>query len=125
MSALAAVLARLAEIAGSLSDAEMQDLACMLGRDAGPQGRARVALVATRQEQLAVLAREAVTLLPRLADGLIAIRPGIFASDDADGRVTLLLSGDAVASASRGRRAARTSRADLRRGPLPRRAALA
>ena len=61
------------------------------------QGRARVALVATRQEQLAMLAREAITMLPHLADGLIAIRPGIFASDDADGRVTLLLSGEAAA----------------------------
>jgi enediyne polyketide synthase len=95
--ALAALLSRLADIASSLSDAEMQDLACALGRDPGRQGRARVALVATRQEQLAALAREAVTVLPRLADGLITIRPGIFASDDADGRVTLLLSGDASA----------------------------
>ena len=92
-SALAAVLSRLAEIAGWLSDAEMQDLACMLGRDTSKQGPARVGLVATRQEQLAVLAREAVTMLPLLTDGLMMTRPGIFASDDADGRVTLLLSG--------------------------------
>jgi enediyne polyketide synthase len=98
--ALSKVLARLADVAGSMSDAEMQDFACLLGRDAGPQGRARVALVATRQEQLAALAKEAITLLPQLADGLITVRPGIFASDDADGRVTLLLSGDAVASSS-------------------------
>ena len=92
-SALAAVLSRLAEIAGWLSDSEMQDLACMLGRDASKQGPARVGLVATRQEQLAVLAREAVTMLPLLTDGLMMTRPGIFASNDADGRVTLLLSG--------------------------------
>ncbi len=92
-NALAAVLSRLAEIAGWLSDAEMQDLACMLGRDTSKQGPARVALVATRQEQLAVLAREAVTMLPLLTDGLMMTRPGIFASNDADGRVTLLLSG--------------------------------
>ncbi len=91
--ALAAVLSRLADIAGWLSDAEMQDLACFLGRDTSKQGSARVALVATRQEQLAVLAREAVTMLPRLTDGLLTVRPGIFAADDADGRVTLLLSG--------------------------------
>jgi enediyne polyketide synthase len=90
---LAAVLFRIAEIADGMSDAEMRDLACMLGRDPGQQGRARVALVATRQEQLALLAREAIALLPQLADGLIAARPGVFASDDADGRVTLLLSG--------------------------------
>jgi enediyne polyketide synthase len=93
--ALAALLTRLADIAASLSDAELQDLACMLGRDPGKQGRARVGLVATRQDQLALLAREAVTLLPHLTNGLITVRPGIFASDDADGRVTLLLSGDA------------------------------
>jgi enediyne polyketide synthase len=93
--ALAAVLTRLADIAGSLSDAELQDLACMLGRDPGKQGRARVGIVATRQGELALLAREAVTLLPHLDGGLILARPGIFASDDADGRVTLLLSGDA------------------------------
>jgi enediyne polyketide synthase len=91
--ALAAVLSRLAEIAGWLSDSEMQDLACLLGRDATKQGPARVGLVATRQEQLAVLAREAVAMLPHLNDGLMMARPGIFASNDADGRVTLLLSG--------------------------------
>jgi enediyne polyketide synthase len=92
--ALAAVLSRVAEIAGGLSDAEMQDLACMLGRDTVEQGRARVAIVATRQEQLALLAREAVTILSHLADGLMAVRPGVFASDGADGQVTLLLPGD-------------------------------
>ena len=92
--ALVAVLSRVAEIAGGLSDAEMQDLACMLGRDTVEQGRARVAIVATRQEQLALLAREAVTILAHLADGLMAVRPGVFASEGADGQVTLLLSGD-------------------------------
>ena len=94
--ALAAVLSRVAEIAGGLSDAEMQDFACMLGRDTAEQGRARVAIVATRQEQLALLAREAVTILSHLTGGLMAVRPGVFASEDADGRVTLLLSGDPV-----------------------------
>ncbi len=93
--ALASLLTRLADVAASLSDAEFQDLACMLGRDPGKQGPARVGLVATRQAELALLAREAVTVLPHLADGLISVRPGIFASDEADGRVTLLLSGDA------------------------------
>ena len=100
--ALAATLTRLADIGAALSDAELQDLACMLGRDPGHQGRARVALVATRQDELALLAREAITMLPLLADGLIAIRPGIFASDDADGRVTLLLSGEAATRAGDG-----------------------
>ncbi len=97
--ALAAVLSRVADIAGGLSDAEMQDLACTLGRDTAEQGRARVAIVAARQEQLALLAREAVTILSHLADGLMAVRSGVFASDDADGRVTLLLSGDPVGAA--------------------------
>ncbi len=91
--ALAAVLTRLAGTAGWLSDGQMQDLACQLGRNPDQQGRARVALVAARQEQLAVLAREAVTLLPHLEKGKLTVRPGIFASDLADGRLTLLLSG--------------------------------
>ena len=92
--ALAAVLSRVAAIAAGLSDAEMQDLASLLARDAFEQGRARVAMVATRQEQLARLATEAVTMLPHLANGLVAVRSGMFASDNAEGRVTLLLSGD-------------------------------
>ncbi len=87
------MLARLADIAGWMSDAELADLACILGREAGGQGRARVGLVATRQEQLAVLAREAGAILPQLGDGLLTVRPGIFAADNPDGRVTLLLSG--------------------------------
>ena len=96
--ALAAVLSRIADIAPCLSDAELQDLACLLGRDTSKQGRARVAIVATRQEQLAMLAREAVSMLPHLAGGLLSVRPGVFASDDADGRLTLLLSGEAAAA---------------------------
>ncbi len=90
--ALAALLTRLADTAIWLSDAQLQDLACALGRDPGQQGRTRVAIVAARQEQLALLAREAVTLLPHLEKGRMSVRPGIFASDLADGRVTLLLS---------------------------------
>ncbi|HEY2508461.1 MAG TPA: beta-ketoacyl synthase N-terminal-like domain-containing protein [Streptosporangiaceae bacterium] len=91
-SALAAVLTRLAEIARFLSDAEMLDLASMLGRSAFIQGQCRVALVASRQEQLAALAREAVTVLPGLTSGPLTVRPGIFASESGSGRVTLLLS---------------------------------
>jgi enediyne polyketide synthase len=92
--ALAAALTRLADRARWLSDAEMLDLACTLGRDPARQGPARAALVATRQEQLAALAGRAVAMLPDLADGLLAAGAGIFTSDNADGRVTLLLSGD-------------------------------
>jgi len=92
---LATTLARVAEVASALSDAELMDLACQLGRDARTQGTARVAIVATHQEELALLAGTAVTLLPGLADGLLTTRPGIFASDNADGRITLLLSDEA------------------------------
>ena len=98
--ALAAVLNRLAAIAGWLTDAELQDLACGLGREEGSQGKARVALVAAGQEQLAARAAEAAALLPHLTEGLLAVQPGIFAADDGDGRVTLLLSGEAGADGS-------------------------
>ncbi|MGB6457210.1 MAG: polyketide synthase, partial [Streptosporangiaceae bacterium] len=91
---LAATLSRLADRAGWLSDGELADLACSLGRDPKEQGPARVALVAARQAQLAALAREALGLLPQLADGRIATLPDIFASDGADGRLLLLLSGE-------------------------------
>jgi len=92
--ALATLLTGLADRARWLSDSEMTDLACALGRDPASQGPARAALVAARQDQLAGLASKAVTMLPDLADGLLAAGPGVFASDNADGRVTLLLSGD-------------------------------
>jgi enediyne polyketide synthase len=92
--ALASVLSRLASIARWLSDAELHDLACLLGREPGQQGRTRVALVAAGQEQLATLAAEAATLLADLDEGRMSVRPGIFASDNADGQVMLLLSGE-------------------------------
>ncbi|MGH3301150.1 MAG: beta-ketoacyl synthase N-terminal-like domain-containing protein, partial [Streptosporangiaceae bacterium] len=101
-ASLAASLSRLADRAGWLSDGELVDLACALGRDPAEQGPARVALVAVRQEQLAALAREALGVLPRLTEGRIAIRPGIFASDGADGRLLLLLSGDPSVDAATG-----------------------
>ena len=91
---LATMLSRLADRAAWLSDSEMLDLACALGRDRAAQGPARVALVATRQEQLAALAREALGVLPGLTEGRITARPGIFASDGADGRVLLMMSGE-------------------------------
>ncbi len=91
--ALLQVLARIAQISPWLSDAEMRDLACQLARDTREQGPMRMAIVASRQEQLARLATDAMTMLPRLADGLLAVQPGIYAADGGDGRVTLLLSG--------------------------------
>jgi enediyne polyketide synthase len=92
-TALTAILARITDVAPWLSDAQLQDLACQLAIEAADQGKARVAIIATRQEQLARLANEAITMLPKLAGGLVSTRPGIFAADDADGRVTLLLAG--------------------------------
>ncbi len=91
--ALLPVLARIAQISPWLSDAEMHDLACQLAREAREQGPVRMAIVTSRQEQLARLATDAMTTLPRLADGLLAVRPGIYTADGGDGRVTLLLSG--------------------------------
>src|ERR1022692_1640858 len=90
-AALGAILSRIADVASWLSDGEMGDLASQLTVAAASQGPARVAIVATRQEQLARLAAEAITILPALNEGLLAVRPGIFAADGADGRVTLLL----------------------------------
>jgi enediyne polyketide synthase len=98
-NALAAILARIAHIAPWLSDAELGDLACQLARDAAQQGPVRMSLVASKQEQLAKLASQGTALLSGLADGLLACRPGIYAADNADGRVTLLLS-DATAGSS-------------------------
>ncbi len=99
-TALGAILARIANVAAWLSDAELRDLACQLALEAADQGTARVAIVATRQEQLARLANEAITMLPKLAGGLVSTRPGIFAADGADGRVTLLLAGQPVGDAA-------------------------
>jgi enediyne polyketide synthase len=95
---LTEILSRIADVAPWLSDAQLQDLACQLAVEAAGngQGRARAAIVATRQEQLARLAREAITMLPKLTGSLISTRPGIFVADNADGRVTLLLSGQST-----------------------------
>src|SRR5215469_12805647 len=93
VASLTAVLSRIAEIATWLSDAELGDLACRLATDAAGQGGARVAIIATRQDQLARLAAEAIGMLPKLADGLVATKPGIFASHNATGQVTVLLGG--------------------------------
>jgi enediyne polyketide synthase len=90
--AMDALLARVAHVAPWLSDAEMGDLACQLGHDAAHQGPVRVALIATRQDQLARLASQACALLPGMADGALVMRPGIFAADGGDGQVTLLIS---------------------------------
>ncbi|MGD0683617.1 MAG: SDR family NAD(P)-dependent oxidoreductase, partial [Streptosporangiaceae bacterium] len=95
-ASLVAPLARIADIAPWLSDAELHDLACQLADEAADQGPVRVAIVASRPEQLARLADEAITLLPDLTDELTAARPGIFAADGAASRVGLLISGDVI-----------------------------
>jgi enediyne polyketide synthase len=88
---LATGLARIADIAPWMADAELHDLACQLAGEAADPGQIRVAIVASRQEQLARLAREAITMLPGLATSWFAARPGIFAADGPPGQVTLLL----------------------------------
>ena len=95
-ASLAATACRIAELAPSLSDAELRDLACQLGRDDCPPGGFRVGLVAGGQEQLAALAREAGQLVRSLRPGQLAARPGIFASSGARGRVALLFPGLAI-----------------------------
>ena len=95
-ASLVAPLARIADIARWLSDAELHDLACQLADEAADQGPVRVAIVASRPEQLARLADEAITLLPDLTGELTAARPGIFAADGAASRVGLLISGDVM-----------------------------
>ena len=93
LTRLTAVLSRIAEIAAWLSDSELGDLACQLASEAANPGSARVAIIATRPEQLARLASEAITMVPTLTAGQVHKRPGIFAADHANGRVTLLLAG--------------------------------
>ncbi len=99
---LTALLARIADVAAWLSDAELRDLACQLAIEAADRGTARVAIIATRQEQLARLASEAITMLPRLTPGMVSTRPGIFAADTADGQVTMLLAGQPAADSAPG-----------------------
>jgi enediyne polyketide synthase len=94
--ALAAVLARVAEIGSWLSDAELVDLACQLASEAANRAGSRIAIVAASQEQLAKLARQAIAMLPDLPRGLVRSRQGIFAADHADGRVVLLFGGPPV-----------------------------
>jgi enediyne polyketide synthase len=97
-NALAAILARIAHVAPWLSDAELGDLAVQLANDAATQGPVRLAIVASNQEQLARLASQGTAMLSGLVNGLLALRPGIYAAEEADGRVTLLLSDAAVSA---------------------------
>ena len=96
---VAAQLARVTAAAAGLSDSELGDLACQLGRQAAA-GPSRVAVVAASQDELARLTREAAELLPGLASGQLTARPGLFAADGAAGRVVLLFPGEASTTAA-------------------------
>ena len=96
---MAAQLARVTAVAAGLSDSELGDLACQLGRQAAA-GPSRVAVVAASQDELARLTREAAELLPGLASGQLTARPGLFAADGAAGRVVLLFPGEASTTAA-------------------------
>ena len=96
---VAAQLAAVARLAAGMSDSELGDLACQLGRRAA-SGPVRVALVTASQDELARLGREAAGLLPGLVAGQLAARPGLFAADGAAGRVVLLFPGEASTTAA-------------------------
>ena len=97
--AVAAQLAGVARVAAGMSDSELGDLACQLGRQPAG-GPVRVALVTASQDELARLTREAAGLLPGLATGRLTARPGLFAADGAAGRVVLLFPGEASTTAA-------------------------
>jgi enediyne polyketide synthase len=97
--AVAARLAAVAGVAAGLSDSELGDLACHLGRQA-PSGPVRVAVVTAGQDELARLTREAAGLLSGLPAGQLTVRPGLFAADGAAGRVVLLFPGEASTTAA-------------------------
>src|ERR1700722_17349761 len=96
---VAAQLTRVAEAGAGLSDSELGDRACQLGRQAAA-GPTRAAVVAGSQDELARLTREAAELLPGLASGELTARPGLFAADGAAGRVVLLFPGEASTTAA-------------------------
>lgn len=92
-ASLAAAARRVAEVAPSLSSAELHDLACQLGRRTSAPGGHRVGIVAASQQQLAARASEAAGLVTTVQPGGLTARPGIFAGNGARGRVALLLPG--------------------------------
>jgi enediyne polyketide synthase len=96
---VAAQLVRVTGAAAGLSDSELGDLACQLGRQTAA-GPVRVTVVATGQDELARLTREGAELLPGLAGGQLTARPGLFAADGAAGRVVLLFPGEASTTAA-------------------------
>lgn len=90
---LAAMLARVAEIAPLLSDAELTDLAGQLACQAegAPDSPVRAALVAHAQDELAAAARQAIRVLPGLGPGQLRTAPDVCVAERRAGSVTLLL----------------------------------
>ena len=111
---------QLAEVAGAarwLSDGELSDLACQLGRQPG-HGPARVAVVAGDQGELARLCRDAAGLLPGLPAGRLARQPGLFAAEGAAGRVVLLFPGELAVTAAGPDRPGPVSAVEIMRSSL-------
>jgi enediyne polyketide synthase len=86
------VLDRLVTLAPRLSEAELHDLACHVGR-AVSDGPVRVALVADSPEQLAQRAAVAVSRLEDLQPHRLTAADGVFLGSAVAGRVTVLLPG--------------------------------
>jgi malonyl CoA-acyl carrier protein transacylase len=92
-ASLAATASRIADLAPSLSDGELHDLACQLGQQDAPAGGVRAGLVAGGQRELAARARQAARLATALRPGEMVTRTGVFAGHTARGRVVLLFPG--------------------------------
>ncbi|HEV7452506.1 MAG TPA: SDR family NAD(P)-dependent oxidoreductase [Pseudonocardiaceae bacterium] len=86
------VLDRLAILAPRLSEAELHDLACHLGREA-PGGPVRVALIATNPEELGQRAARASARLADLPSGRLVVGDGAYLGSGVPGRVTVLFPG--------------------------------
>ena len=86
------VLDRLAILAPRLSEAEVHDLACHLGREL-PGGPVRVALVTTNPEELGTRAARAAERLADLPSGRLVVGDGAYLGSGVPGRVTVLFPG--------------------------------
>ncbi|HEX4705344.1 MAG TPA: SDR family NAD(P)-dependent oxidoreductase, partial [Pseudonocardiaceae bacterium] len=94
------LLRRLAERAGTLSDAETHDAACHFGR-LTPDGPVRVALTAHGPDELAARATAAADRLADVPRGRVVTQPGVWLGNEVAGRVTLLFPGQGVPGTDR------------------------